>query len=309
MNMQSNVMPEAFPQAETAAAVEIPAYRRLLWSVKREVWEYRSIYIAPLAVAVLCLLGFFISMVRLAARLHGASGLNPMQQFEEMAGPYNSVSEMLIMLSTFIVAIFYCLDSLHGERRDRSILFWKSLPVSDLVTVLSKACIPLVVLPLVTFVITVATQWLMQLAASATLLAMGQSAAPLWAHLWIFHMWWGLLYHLVTIHSLWYAPIFGWLLLVSAAARRAPFLWAALPPLAIGLVEKIAFGTTHFADMLRNRIAGSPAPGSAGTGFTKMSMTTFTPGLVFSPGLWIGLALTAIFLAAAVRLRRYRGPM
>ena len=51
------------------------------------------------------------------------------------------------MFTTFIVGVFYCLDALHGERRDRSILFWKSLPVSDLTTVLSKASIPLVVLP------------------------------------------------------------------------------------------------------------------------------------------------------------------
>ncbi len=56
-----------------------------------------------------------------------------------------------IMATAFIVGVFYCLDALHGERRDRSILFWKSLPVSDLTTVLSKASIPLVVLPLLSF--------------------------------------------------------------------------------------------------------------------------------------------------------------
>ena len=71
--------------------------------------------------------------------------------------PYSHAA-MLLMVTAFIVGVFYCLDALHGERRDRSILFWKSLPVSDLTTVLSKASIPLVVLPLLVFAITVATQ-------------------------------------------------------------------------------------------------------------------------------------------------------
>ena len=62
--------------------------------------------------------------------------------------------------------MFYCLDALYGERRDRSILFWKSLPVSDLTTVLSKASIPIVVLPLLTFAVTVATQLIMLLSAA-----------------------------------------------------------------------------------------------------------------------------------------------
>ena len=72
------------------------------------------------------------------------------------------------MLTGIVVSVFYCLDALHGERRDRSILFWKSLPVSDLTTVLAKASIPLVILPLLTFAITVAMQWIMLLISSVS---------------------------------------------------------------------------------------------------------------------------------------------
>jgi len=127
----------------------------------------------------------------------------------------------------------------------------------------------------------------------------------------LFQMWLMLLYHLLAIHALWYAPIFGWLLLVSGWARRAAFLWAALPLLAIGVVEKIAFNTSHFAAMLGHRLSG----GSEGVGFTAGSMSMvplaqLTPGqFLISPGLWVGLAVTAAFLAAAVRLRRYQGPI
>ena len=98
----------------------------------------------------------------------------------------------------------------------------------------------------------------MLLLSSAVLLGSGLSVATLWTQLSLFQMSLMLLYHLVTVHALWYAPIYGWLLLVSGWARRAPFLWAVLPPLAIGVVEKIAFNTSHFAAMLGYRISGGP---------------------------------------------------
>ncbi len=127
------------------------------------------------------------------------------------------------MGAAFIVGMFYCLDALHGERRDRSILFWKSLPVSDLTTVLSKASIPLVILPLLAFAITVVTQWIMLLLSSLVLAGSGPSAGDAMEQLPLFQMSVMLLYHLVTVHVLWYAPIYAWFLLVSGWARRAAF--------------------------------------------------------------------------------------
>jgi ABC-2 type transport system permease protein len=281
----------------------------MYWSVRRELWEYRSIYIAPLAGAALFLFGFLISTIHLPAKMR-ATALNPMLQPELMEQPYDFAA-LVLMGTTFIVAVFYCLDALHGERRDRSILFWKSLPVSDLTTVLSKASIPLFILPLLTFAITVALQLMMLLLSSAVLLASGLSVAAPWTQLPWFRMSLGLFYHLLAMHGLWYAPFYGWMLLVSGWARRAPFLWATLPLLAIGVVEKIAFNSSHFAATLGNRFSG----GEEGLGekATSMSMALqphLTPAQFFiSPGLWAGLAITAVFLAAAVRLRRYQGPI
>jgi ABC-2 type transport system permease protein len=235
--------------------------------------------------------------------------LDPAHQRQTILFPYDSIAGLL-MLTAMVVGLFYCLDALHGERRDRSILFWKSLPVSDTTTVLAKASIPLVVLPLLTFVLTVVTQWIMLLLSSVVLLANGLSAGALWAQVSIFPMSLMLFYHLLTVHVLWHAPFYGWFLLVSAWARRAAFLWAALPLLAIGFVEKIAFNTAHFATFLVDRLAGGA---EAITGAGQMPIH---PGMhltmaryLGTPGLWIGLAFTAICLAAAVRLRRYRGPI
>jgi len=315
MNTPPNAMPESsrdsqINDSQVVAPAVLAATRPFYWSLRRELWENRSIYIAPLAVAALILFGFMISTVHLPDKMRAASALDPMKQDEMIEQPYD-FAELLLMGTFLIVAIFYCLDALHGERRDRSILFWKSLPVSDITTVLSKASIPLLLLPLLTWAITIATQWIMLLFSSAVLLGSGQSAATLWRHLPLFQMWMGLLYHLLFVHGFYFAPVYGWLMLVSGWARRMAFMWAGLPLLAISVVEKIAFNTTYFAAMLGSRLAGGEdagalsAPGHAMDPLTVLSLAKF----LISPGMLIGLAIFAAFLVAAMRLRRYQGPI
>jgi len=305
MNTPSNTLPQSplDPQAVTPTAIS--ETRPLYWSIRRELWENRSIYIAPLVVAGVVLIAFLIATIGRAV-----ATVDPAQRAAVLT-ERNNFAAGVIMATAFIVGVFYCLDALHGERRDRSILFWKSLPVSDLTTVLSKASIPLVVLPLLTFAIIVVMQVIMLLLSSAVLLMSGLSVATLWTPLPLFQMSLVLLYHLVTVHVLWHAPIYAWLLLVSGWARRAVFLWAVLPPLAIGIVEKIVFNTSHFAAMLGSRLAGPEAPHFTGPGSVPAHpLMTFDPGTFLSaPGLWIGLAFAAVFLAAAIRLRRYQGPI
>ncbi len=309
MNTQSNAMPDSRLESQVAAPVVISGTRRMYWSLRRELWEYRSIYIAPLAAAAVFLLGFLISTIHLPAKMRSLSAIDPTQQREAILVPYDMAAG-LIMLTALIVAVFYTLDALHGERRDRSILFWKSLPVSDLTTVLSKASIPLLILPLLAFTITVALQFIMLLLSSAVLLGSGLNVAALWTQLSFVQMSLLLLYHLLTVHSLWYAPFFGWLLLVSGWARRAAFLWAALPLIAIAIVERIAFNTSYFAAMLQQRLGGAAEAVIAPGTFPMDPMTHVTPGHFLSnPSLWLGLAIFAAFLAAAVRLRRYQGPI
>ncbi len=309
MNTQTNAVPEFPPGTRGIAPAVISATRPLYWSVRRELWENRSLWVAPLAAAALILFGFMIYTIHLPAQVRAA--LDPLQQHELIEQPYD-LAALLIMATTLIVAVFYCLDALYGERRDRSILFWKSLPVSDTTTVLSKATVPIVILPLITFVITVAVQLIMLLLGSAVLVGSGLNVAAVWPHMGWFPMTLGLLYHLVGMHGLGYAPIYGWLLMVSAWARRAAFLWATLPLLAIGIVEKIAFNTTHFAALLGYIIGGadSNGSGSQATDMTAILMPHHTVGqFLTSADLWIGLGVTAIFLAAAVRLRRSRDPI
>ncbi len=227
-----------------------------------------------------------------------------------MLKPYE-LSGGFLMVTSMIVAVFYCLSAFQNERRDRSILFWKSLPVSDLTTVLSKASVPLVILPLLSCSIAILLQWLMLMVSSAVLAGSGMSVANLWAQISLAQILALLLYHLITIHTLWHAPFYGYLLLVSAWARRVAFLWAALPVLALLVLEKLVFGSSHFARYMEYRLSGGGVEAMTLNGDMPTSPTThITPAHFFaSPGLWIGLAVTAACLLGAARLRRYRDPM
>jgi ABC-2 type transport system permease protein len=306
MNLPRNREYEPSPDSQTATPASMGPFRVMYWAIRRELWENRSIYIAPLAAALISMAAVLISLARLRRRL---GSLNPMDQQHTLTTTYEYAAAA-VMATVFVVGVFYTLDALYGERRDRSILFWKSLPVSDLTTVLSKLIVPLFVVPLVGSIICLAMQLILLLLSSMVLLGSGMSVAAVWNSSPFFSFSLALLYHMLTVHGLWYAPLYAWLLLVSAWVPRAPIVWAFLPPLVIGMVEKIAFNTTYFGGMLKTRLLG-PEFSSAMASSGGMDAMSLVPPLQFFilPGLWIGLAIAAAFLAATVRLRRYRGPI
>jgi ABC-2 type transport system permease protein len=316
MNTPSEAMADSPVDAPAITPAALSATRPLYWSVRRELWENRSIYIAPLAVAALVVFGFAVSLFNLPNTLRDMSGLDAARQGAWLAMPYDFAA-MAVTVTALIVGVFYCLGSLHNERRDRSILFWKSLPVSDLTTVLSKASIPLVVLPLVTFASIIAMQLIMLLLSTVVLVLNGLTAANLWLQIPWPQMSLVLLYGLAVL-ALWYAPIWGWLMLVSGWARRGTFLWAVLPPLAVSLVEKIAFHTSYFSSMLGYRFTGAFTEAFSG-GTHHNFVNTDAPHVdaalldpvrfLSSPGLWVGLGFAGVFLAAAIWQRRRREPL
>jgi ABC-2 type transport system permease protein len=304
--MSANATPGE-PQVGQTLAPTRPFY----WSVRRELWEYRSAYIAPLAVAGIVLFGFLIRIVSLPNTVRTSSTLPPVQAYLELAKPYGS-AVAAVAFAGLIVSVFYSLGALNNERRDRSILFWKSLPVSDLITVLSKAFIALVALPVIVFVIATATTLVMLVLGSAVVAGNGISPATLWAH-WPLLKMSLLLIYVLAVTSLWYAPIYGWLLFVSGWARRIPFLWAVLPPLGLCILEKIAFDTSRIGSLLVFRLTGAFTEGFAVPPHADKTiidpLAILAPAkLLGGPGLWTGLVVAAGFLAAAIWLRRYREP-
>ena len=278
----------------------------MYWSIRRELWENRSLYIAPLLVAGFALFGFFISTFRLARKYRALATLDLEKQQIAVATPFNLASSV-ILFSGVVVSMFYCLDALYGERRDRSILFWKSLPVSDRTTVLSKASIPLFVQPLIGFVIASATQVLMFFGSTVILAAArGVSPVLLWSRLPFFQIPVVMLYG-ITVHILWYAPIYAWLLLISGWAKRATFLWATLPFFFLFVVEYLSTRTKLVPEFLKYRFMGAMIEAfDVHAGKAPIVRLSQLAPLKFlsTPGLWLGLLFAAACLALAIRLRR-----
>jgi ABC-2 type transport system permease protein len=289
-----------------------PEVRPFYWSVRREVWEYRAIVFGPLLVAALFMFGFMISLISFPRRMAAAMQVHEARVRHVVESPIGTSAGLLMMAAIFI-GFFYCLDALNGERRDRSILFWKSMPVSDRTTVLSKAAVPLLVLPLLVFLVHFAMKVLMVALSTVVLLGDGRSLAAYWKHLRFVDGSVAVFYGLVVL-ALWHLPIYAWLLLISAWARRAAVLWAVLPFLAVAAVEKALFDTTTMMLFLANRVTGFfrlafdlPDKGST---VAVDPLAQLTPlRFLAAPGLWLGMIAGVLFLVAATRLRRNREPM
>jgi ABC-2 type transport system permease protein len=320
MNISSDTLDDPLVNPAGGAPSLKRRTRPFFWSVRRELWENRSIYLAPLSVAAIVLLGFAMGSRKLPDAMRMILMLEPDQQRMWLERPY-ALCAVLIIITASFVNIFYCLDALYGERRDRSILFWKSLPVSDLTTVLAKATIPLVIIPVVTLVVTVVLQALLLLFGAAVVAAHGVSIDPIWTiHLVQLPL---LLVYSLVVAALWYAPVYAWLLLVSAWAKRGPFLWAVLPPIGLIVMEKLALNTSYFAKFLHYRLAGNFSegfqpfdpggnqPGGGALQGSVMDQLNQVDPIRFltSVGLWTGLAGAVALFAAIIWLRRYREPI
>jgi ABC-2 type transport system permease protein len=313
--------------SDTAAALTPPAsgiatrstLQRLILLVRRELWEHRALWIAPLVVAVL--------LLACAIPVH----LGPVPFGDEEVWNHErsraalfglmewgvTVPQYLVML---IVVSFYLLDCLYAERKDRSILFWKSMPLSDAVTVFSKLLTALVVVPLAVYLLAMITSVLF----SAVLaLRVWFGSLPPGVAVWNTVVWLkveALMLYGVIVSMFWYAPAAAYLILVSAWARRNVFLWATLPPVVAILIERFAFGTQYVTDLLHYRTFGIwdaldlkySAQRTVSDGSSHMvSLTgifdTLNPSQPFlNIDLWLGLAVAAALAFAAARIRRYR---
>jgi ABC-2 type transport system permease protein len=260
-----------------------------------------------------------VAMERLE-RGDGASMLTLLPQ-EKRTALVAVVYSMLGVLMSIVlgsIAFFYALDALYSDRRDRSVLFWKSLPLSDAETVLAKFATAAVVIPLVAFCATLLAQLVVATGGSIKLALAGDPAGLMWnpQALMAGASAAGII---VVISILWYSPLVAYLLLASAWAPKAPFLWGIVPPLAGVLLERIATGTDYLGDFLVWRLFGpfkalggdsSDSPGividSGNLPGTATALAERLVEFIASPGTLAGLVVGAALLGAAISLRRYR---
>ena len=317
------------------------------WLLKREFWENRGGFLwAPLVAGAISLLltAFAIGAGLMAIRKASANqefeidgfsvngmdlGLLVREMTPERAAELARALDMTLFLSgtwpflvLAFVAFFYCLGALYDERRDRSVLFWKSLPLSDTQTVLSKAVSALVVAPLLAVVAAILTMFGFLLMISVVVLAHGGNPVTLvWGPASPLLIAAGLL-SWIPVYALWALPTAGWLLFCSAWARSKPFLWAVTVPVFAGVIVHWfdlmrLFGLpaswfwTHIVGrLLLGTFPGADLPFRGGSASVRSALQDISPmsqlNALAMPELWIGVVVGVALLVAAVYMRRHR---
>lgn len=298
------------------------------WLVRREVWETKAVWIAPAICAAVLVFSTLFGVLQLG-NVKISSSVTELGAKLATLGPEGAAraSELFLLalaipfyITMAFTQFFYAIDALYSDRRDRSVLFWKSLPVSDAETVLSKVVTACVVIPAGAFAGAVVGQLLVYSIAAVTASGVDQSLVQ---YLWLPQTWLpaiGVTLYGTLAVMLWSVPVVGWLLFVSALAPRSPFLWATLPPLALMLAERVALGSDHLADLIGDRVFGVMSATFSGveqTGFVirigeagklPASATSMVQPLEFlsNPAVWGGLVIGGLLIAGAVWARRYR---
>jgi len=305
--------------------------------LRREFWENKGgFFWAPIVTGIIASVFATVGMIVATIFIQKAKSngdftdhfkLDDVDGFKALGAFGDGVLANGIFLSALVmifVVFFYALGSLYDERRDRSVLFWKSMPVSDLETVLSKLVFAVAVAPAFMLAAMALSQIVLLLVAGLMVMLKGASAWKLiWAHTNPFPVW-GQLIAVQGVQALYLLPLYGWLMLAGSFARGKPFLWAVLPPVIFAIMESFVGFTTHFSiskviwEFILRRLAAGTAPITFSADMGEGSMQAGYAGTRFAANfgdvigrlgtadLWIGVAIGVAFLAGAVWLRRYR---
>ncbi|HEX5353090.1 MAG TPA: ABC-2 transporter permease [Rhodanobacteraceae bacterium] len=318
------------------------------WLLKREYWEERRGFLwAQVIVAgviiVLSILGIIVAEATRARwsdhiRISDSGNLSGALQnalSHNMDGLVHALDATMLMFGMFaaivlfFVTFFYLLGALYDDRRDRSILFWKSLPLSDTSTVISKVVSAVILAPLIAVVVVLAGYIVQQIVMSIWFAAHGLNPFPLlWAHTGPFSTWLHML-AMIPVDAVWALPTVGWLLLWSAVVRSKPFLWAVAVPIIVGVlnfwIQLLGMPHVNLRFMwgdLVGRSLLSVFPGSwmavyANTpdivrlaDMNDVNRHVGTYGMMYhvfaTPEMWIGAVVGIALIAASVWFRRWR---
>jgi len=324
---------------------------QLVWLVKREYWENRGGFMrAPFIIAASIIGLFVLSLIVGDVTAHrvgiNLGGLNVSQVIAKMDAEgvskfASGLDAILLAISTPIVigltfvVFFYLLGALYDDRKDRSVLFFKSLPISDLNSVLSKAIAAVLLAPAIAVAACIALHLAFLVLMTLYAAVHGANALPLWSPLHLFALWFKLLL-LIPINALWALPTVGWLLLCSSFARSKPFLLAVVVPILfgifigfIGLLQQLSLPSSWYWKNVCFRLLASEFPGiwlfygssnsptMATTNGIDLSVGKFDfvdalismdhlLGMLASTNLWIGAVAGVAMIAGAIWFRRTR---
>ncbi len=305
--------------------------------LKREFWEHKGIFLyLPLTLSALVIL--LILLTAFVVNIHVSNGeeanirngdrqdgnfewqieesdTRPLQDIyieklqelsrkdarvkEDALGSLLRAASMPVRVTLWFVIIFYLLGSLYEDRKDRSVLFWKSMPVSDAMTVLSKLLAAAIVAPAIAFLFIVATQFSILLI--ATILSIGADIA-VWSTLWgpaQLYSYWPLLLAVLALQAFWSLPIYGFVMLVSSYARSVPLVWMLAVPAVIALVESILLRRDWVSEFFRRHLIPMSIGGDSENVRDWPDFLDISLSLDMGVGILVGLAL----LFATIRLR------
>lgn len=292
--------------------------------LKREVWEHRSIWLTPVVLALVIAVAVLTGAMSLSTYAEEVDvGLIGAQNAEAHYRRAILYAPMLVIVAIFavgagIVQIFYSLDSLYSERKDKSILFWRSLPVTDAETVISKVLTATVIIPAVALAGTFVTHLTAMILSSGWVMFEGGNALHLiWQSAPVFDVWaWSIITaYLVTI---WLSPFLGWFFFVSAFTKRTPMLLGFLPLVVLPLLEKAILPTNFLGHAISERFTRMPL---SGVDFEEVFddnfieahehpvsiMSVLDIGRFFSSAsVWAGVVVCGLFITAAIYVRRYK---
>jgi ABC-2 type transport system permease protein len=308
---------------------------RLLALMKREFWENKGAFrTTPLVIGGLFLAAMVMFLITFNHFDNEFQSLKELLRFiaqqdvvlrDRILYAANlEISAIFASVLAFVV-FFYLLGSLYDDRKDRSILFWKSLPASDTLTLASKLLAAMVVAPFIFWVVYVITHIVIMALFAVVVMVLGENPWTLFLSLGSPFKAWSLVLLSYFAQSIWALPLYGWLMLVSAFAPRIPLLFAILPPVVLGVLELwIDFLKTftlndNLFGLFGHWFANSPIIMSADKNEDNIGAALGIPitsdfdhqvtvanifDRLFSTDMLIGLAIAAVFLGAALWLRR-----
>lgn len=294
--------------------------------VKREIWEHRSIWLTPVAIAGISILGTITALVfsgefaqELDLAFFAAQNFAGETERKAVLSGLFFGSSGLFFLALGILTIFYSLDALYAERKDKSILFWRSLPVTDAETVISKLLIALLVIPAVSIIAIIGTHLVNLIVTSIWVSMKGANAGLLiWGSVPLLSDWLSMLI-IVYAAAIWMSPFVGWFLFVSAYTKRLPFMMAFLPLVLIPMLEGIFLSSAEFAKFVWGRLASIPI--HSGVDIERffdedkfevneqmVSVLAHIDIVRFlsTPSMWAGVIICGLLSFGAIYVRRFR---
>ncbi|MFC3094380.1 hypothetical protein DRW07_14170 [Alteromonas sediminis] len=233
---------------------------QVLTNIKKECWEFKGhIFWVPVV-----MLGFFIlSNIYALFTIDSyqidrlMKGLQALSEAEGVAFVGNASMAAIatifvpFLITSLFVQLNYLISCMFDEKRDLSIYFWRSLPVSDLQSVAVKLFTGALVIPasfmLAATALIVLAVFLIFVGTVVLSLGFDISLWAAWSEAKIVSSLIVVWLALIPL-SLWLFPVYAYLMLASAFAGRAPFLWAVLPVVVIAIVEASiaeATGSNH----------------------------------------------------------------